>query len=134
LLNDFAALDDTDISASIKGWLQSEDRILNILCNKLIERKLFRIELQSTPIATSHKNKIIEKVMSKYKLNRKEAGYFVYGDSVNNSAYLASKFHIHILMKDGSLKDVAEASDQLNLQKLSQTVTKYYLCYPKDIE
>ncbi|MFO0356819.1 MAG: HD domain-containing protein [Sphingobacteriaceae bacterium] len=134
LLNDFAALDDTDISASIKGWAQSDDRILNILCNKLIERKLFRIELQSTPIATSHKNKIIEKVMLKYKLNRKEAGYFVYGDSVNNSAYLASKFHINILMNDGSLQDVAEASDQLNLQKLSQTVTKYYLCYPKDVE
>lgn len=134
LLNDFAALDDTDISASIKGWAQSNDRILNILCNKLIERKLFRIELQSTPIATSHKNKIIEKVMLKYKLNRKEAGYFVYGDSVNNSAYLASKFHINILMNHGSLQDVAEASDQLNLQKLSQTVTKYYLCYPKDVE
>lgn len=134
LLDDFAALDDTDISASIKGWVQSDDKILNTLCNKLIERKLFRIELQSTPIATSHKNKIIEKVMQKYKLNRKEAGYFVYGDSVNNSAYLASKFHINILMNDGSLQDVADASDQLNLQKLSQTVTKYYLCYPKDVE
>lgn len=134
LLDDFAALDDTDISASIKGWLHSDDKILNTLCNKLIERKLFRIELQSAPIATSHKNRIIEKVMQKYKLNRKEAGYFVYGDSVNNSAYLASKFHINILMNDGSLQDVADASDQLNLQKLSQTVTKYYLCYPKDVE
>ena len=134
LLDDFAALDDTDISASIKGWLQSDDRILNILCNKLIDRKLFRIELQGTPIATSHKNKIMEKVMQKYKLSRKDAGYFVYSDSVNNSAYLASKFHINILMNDGSLQDVVDASDQLNLQKLSQTVTKYYLCYPKDIE
>lgn len=133
LLNDFANLDDTDISASIKAWTIADDRILSILCNMLIERKLFRIELQSDAFATAYKNKIIEKTMAKYKLTRKEAGYFVLFDSVNNSAYLASKFSINILMNDGSLKDVAEASDQLNLQKLSQTVTKHYLCYPKDI-
>lgn len=134
LLNDFANLDDTDIMASVKAWAQCSDKILSTLCNKLVERKLFRIELQSTPIAVAHKNKIIEKVMRVYKLNRKDAHYFVYSDTVNNSAYLASKFNINILMNDGSLQDVAEASDQLNLQKLSQTVSKYYLCYPKYID
>jgi HD superfamily phosphohydrolase len=133
VLNAFARLDDTDISASIKGWTESDDRILNLLCNKLVDRKLFRTELQSTPILTAHKNKMIELGMKKYKVSRKEISYFVYSDSVNNSAYLDSKFHINILMGDGSLKDVAEASDQLNLQKLSQTVTKYYLCYPKEL-
>jgi len=76
---------------------------------------------------------MIERGMKKYNVSRKECSYFVYADSVNNSAYLDSKFHINILMGDGSLKDVAEASDQLNLQKLSQTVTKYYLCYPKEL-
>lgn len=134
ILNDFANLDDTDISASIKAWTSCDDRILSMLCNKLIERKLLRIEMQSTPFATAYKNKIIEKVMQKYKLGRKETGYLVINDSVNNSAYLASKFKINILMNDGRLMDVAEASDQLNLQKLSQTVTKHFLCYPKDIE
>jgi len=107
--------------------------ILSTLCNKLIERKLFKIELQNTPFSTVYKNSIIEKVMKKYKVSKKEASYFVFKDSVNNSAYLASKFKINILMQDGTLTDVAKASDQLNLQKLSQTVTKYYLCYPKDI-
>jgi len=133
VLNAFARLDDTDISASIKGWTESDDRILNLLCNKLIDRQLFRTELQNTPILTAHKNKMIERGMKKYNVSRKECSYFVYADSVNNSAYLDSKFHINILMGDGSLKDVAEASDQLNLQKLSQTVTKYYLCYPKEL-
>lgn len=133
LLNDFANLDDTDISASIKAWTLSQDRILSMLCNMLLERRLFKIELQSTAFATAYKNKIIEKTMAKLKLTCKEAAYFVLNDSVNNSAYLASKFSINILMNDGSLQDVAEASDQLNLQKLSQTVTKHYLCYPKDM-
>lgn len=133
LLDDFAKLDDTDIAASIKTWVDDNDKILSLLCRKLIHRQLLRVELQSTPFAAAYKNKILEMVMAKYKFSRKEAAYLVMNDSVNNSAYLASKFKINILMNDGKLMDVAEASDQLNLQKLSQTVTKHYLCYPKEL-
>ena len=133
LLNDFAKLDDTDISASVKTWVDEEDKILSLLCQKLINRQLLRVELQNTAFPAAYKNKILDKVMTKYKLSRKEASYFIMNDSVNNSAYLASKFSINILMNDGKLMDVADASDQLNLQKLSQTVTKHYLCYPKEI-
>jgi HD superfamily phosphohydrolase len=133
LLNDFAKLDDTDIAASVKTWVDDDDKILSLLCQKLINRQLLRVELQSTPFAAAYKNKIIEKVMAKYKFSRKEASYLVMNDSVNNSAYLATKFKINVLMNDGKLMDVAEASDQLNLQKLSQTVTKHYLCYPKEL-
>ena len=67
------------------------------------------------------------------KISREEARYFVYSDKVNNSAYNANKFNIHILMNNGSLVDVAKASDQLNIQSLSNTVTKYFICYPKDM-
>jgi uncharacterized protein len=133
ILNDFAKLDDTDISASVKAWADDDDKLLSLLCRKLIDRRLLRVELQNTPFAAAYKNKIIDKVMATYKLNRKEAAYLVINDSVNNSAYLASKFKINILMNDGSLMDVTDASDQLNLQKLSQTVTKHYLCYPKEM-
>lgn len=133
LLDDFAKLDDTDIAASIKTWVDDNDKLLSLLCRKLIHRQLLRVELQSTPFAAAYKNKILEMVMAKYKFSRKEAAYLVMNDSVNNSAYLASKFKINILMNDGKLMDVAEASDQLNLQKLSQTVTKHYLCYPKEL-
>jgi hypothetical protein len=37
-------------------------------------------------------------------------------------------------MSNGKLVDVAKASDQLNLQSLSKTVTKHFICYPKDIK
>ncbi len=133
ILDCFAQLDDTDISASVKTWVNNDDKILSTLCLDLIDRKLFRVEIQNAPFAVAYKNKLMEKVMRTYKLNRKEAAYFFVSDSVNNSAYLAGKFNINILMNDGSLTDVAEASDQLNLKNLSQTVTKYFLCYPKEI-
>ena len=36
-----------------------------------------------------------------------------------------------ILNKNGNLKDIAKASDQLNLQALTIPVVKYFICYPK---
>lgn len=134
LLEKFSKLDDNDVVASIKVWADDSDRILSLLCTKLLERKLYKIELQSLQIPTAHKNKLIEKACKHYKVNRQEAAaYFVYNSSVNNSAYNANSFNINVLMNNGTLMDVAAASDQLNIQSLSKTVTKYFICYPKEI-
>jgi len=57
--------------------------------------------------------------------------YFVFTDSVTNQAY-NSKKPIKILTKKGKLKDIAKASDQLNVQSLSEPVVKHYFCYPKN--
>lgn len=133
LLGKFTKLDDADIAACLKVWCESEDVILSKLCCNLMERRLYRIELQNEPIAPSYKNKLIEKACKKYGVSRKEAGYFVVSDSVNNSAYNSDSFNINILMGNGKLVDVASASDQLNIQSLSKTVTKYFICYPKDL-
>ena len=133
LLNEFANLDDYDIMASIKVWAEHKDIILSKLCGNLLESKLYKIELQNTAIAFDYKNKFIEKICKAYAITKKEAGYFVLTGHVNNSAYLANKFNITILMGNGKLLDVAKASDQLNIQSLSKTVTKYYICYPKGL-
>jgi uncharacterized protein len=134
LLDKFSKLDDNDIMASIKVWVDNDDKILSKLCANLLDRKLYKIEIQNNAIDTSFKNKLIKKVCDQYKITPKEAGYFVFTDTVNNSAYNATNFKINILMSNGKLVDVAEASDQLNLQSLSKTVTKHFICYPKDIK
>ena len=38
---------------------------------------------------------------------------------------------INILYKDGTIKDVAEASDMLNIQVLTKKVQKHFFCYYK---
>jgi len=133
LLQQFVLLDDYDIMASVKVWTNHKDVVLSLLCNNLIDRNLYKIELQNKNFAPTQQNQLVEKVMKKYKITKKEASYFVFTENVNNSAYNSSKFQIHILQKDGSLIDVAKASDQLNLKMLSKKVTKYFLCYPKGI-
>ncbi len=133
LLEKFAQLDDYDIMASVKVWSECDDFILSELCKNLLNRNLYKIELQNEPIAPSHKNKLIDKAVKKYGISRKEASYFVFSESVNNSAYNSSDHNINILYSNGKLNDVATASDLLNIQALSKPVTKHYICYPKDL-
>jgi uncharacterized protein len=134
LLNQFSKLDDSDVDASIKVWSDDEDKILSKLCQNILERRLFRVEIQNNAIPADYKKRLIKAACKTYGITEKEARYFVFTDRVNNSAYNASKFNINILMSNGLLLDVAEASDQLNLRSLSKTVTKHFICYPKSLK
>jgi hypothetical protein len=55
----------------------------------------------------------------------------VVSDSVSNYAYSDMDDRISILDKSGRIKDIAEASDMLNIAVLSKTVRKYFLCFPR---
>ena len=132
-MQQFVLLDDYDVMAAVKVWMSHKDLVLSLLCKNLIDRNLYKIELQNKNFTAQYQNQLIEKVMKKYKITAKEASYFVFSENVNNSAYNSSHFQIHILQKNGELIDVAKASDQLNLKMLSKKVTKYFICYPKGI-
>ena len=68
-------------------------------------------------------------ISQKYKLKTNEAMYFASQNLIKNDAYTDESTRINILMKDGSIKDVTEASDNYNLKALKTTVKKYYLSY-----
>ncbi len=132
LLETFARLDDFDIYASVKAWCDEKDVILSTLCRNIINRRLFRIEMQNERFEESYINSIKLLVARKYNISNEEAGYFVFTDKVENNAYNPEIDRINILLKDDKVRDIAEASDQLNISVLSQTVTKFFLCYPKE--
>ncbi len=133
LLTTFAELDDNDVYASIKVWKNDNDFILSSLCSYMLDRKLFRIELQNQPFDIERIENLKEKIKIKYNISYIETDYFVFTDSIKNSAYNPKTEKINILQKDGSLIDIAQASDQLNIQVLSNTVEKFFLCYPKNL-
>lgn len=130
-IHQFSLLDDYDILTSIKVWTNHEDKILSNLCNNMINRKLYKIELNDKPFSPAKIDKVRKSVMNKYDLNEKEARFFVHSDSIANNAYNPESDRINLLYKDGGLVDIAEAADQLNISVLSKPVTKYFLCYPK---
>ena len=133
LLGIFAQLDDNDITASIKVWCTHPDKILSMLCSKLVNRQLFRIELQNEPFEKKRIKQVRARVMKKYKVGKEKVKYFVFTDAVSNEVYNVDNIRINILFKDGTILDVAKASDQLNTKVLSRTIKKYFLCYPKDV-
>lgn len=131
LLETFAQLDDYDIMTSIKVWADHSDKVLSMLCRQLVDRKLFKVEMQKQPFKEDKIKPIKEEIKKRFKLNENEVNYFVFSGNVENDAYRADKIRINILFKDGSFSDITEASDQLNINVLGKTVKKYYLCYPK---
>lgn len=133
LLETFALLDDYDIFASVKVWMHHPDKILSTLCCSLVERKLFKIELQKEKINTAYKQQLVSKAAKKYNVSEKEALYYVCSGEVENSAYKTNNVKINILMNNGKVLDIAEASDQLNISVLSKTVKKNFICYPKTL-
>ncbi|WP_439132883.1 HD domain-containing protein [Polaribacter sp.] len=126
----FAVLDDYDILSAIKEWVNHTDKILSLLSKMIVDRKLLKIEIQKEcfTAAQLHKKKI--KYAKKLQLAIDEMDYFVFSQPIQNQAYQTKK-PIFILNKKGKLKDIAKASDQLNLQALTKPVIKYIICYPK---
>ena len=133
LLDLFANLDDFDIYSSVKVWCTSPDYILSELCKKLINRQLFHVELQNTPYDSQKMEQVKKDVIHRLKISPKDVDYFVFGDKVENNAYDTNSVKINILYKDGRIVDLAEDSYNLNISVLSKTVTKYFLCYTKEI-
>lgn len=129
----FTRLDDTDILSGIKIWADHWDPILSLLCSKIIHRDLFRTEMSSLPFTEKYIAQINEKVMKKFAISEKELGYFVYHGVVGNNAYDTTVGHICVLDKDGSLKDITQASDLSNIEALAKRVEKYAITYPKEI-
>ncbi len=131
-LETFALLDDYDILTSIKVWTNHDDVVLSMLCNMMINRKLYRVEISKTPFSDekieSYKNNFI----SQNNLSYAEKDYFVFTDVIENNAYNPKKDSIQILYKNGHTTDIGIASDQLNISSLSTPVKKYFLCYPKE--
>jgi HD superfamily phosphohydrolase len=130
VLEQFAQMDDYDILGAVKVWQNHSDKILSFLCKRLINRELFKIELSKEPFSEERIQLERESVKAKYDLNDEELSYFVYSEKRSNNAYNKKYQKINILMKNGEIIDISQASDNLNISALSQPVAKYCLCYP----
>ena len=130
LLETFSELDDHDIYSCIKEWKNNSDFVLSTLCKRIIHREPLKIQIQNTPFSEMDIQIVKNKTKKHFKLNDDELDYLIFTDKVSNNAYHHNKSKINILMKNGQVKDITEASDQFNIEALNKTVNKYFLCYP----
>ena len=132
-LETFASLDDTDIMAAVKMWAMHPDFVLSKLCTDLVQRDLYKVDITNEPPDKAFIAQLTQNAIEKYGISEHEASYFVFEDTIRNKAYKSGDGNIQILMKDGLIKDITEASDNSNLAALAKTVEKYILCYKKEL-
>lgn len=130
----FCRLDDFDVMTAAKIWCDDKDRVLSELCQRLTSRRLFKIEMQDNPFDPNYVDSIKQRIIAHYKWSADEADYMLLKGVSSNHAYHPRKAAINIIYKNGTLKDISEASDQLNKSILSQPVVKHFICYPKEID
>ncbi|HOY41666.1 MAG TPA: HD domain-containing protein [Chitinophagales bacterium] len=125
-IDNFAALDDYDIIQALKGWMQSDDKILSTLSTSIINRKLFSIEFLALEKADKKYNSL------KQHYSEEELKYLVLKGAAQNNAYNPAKDNIYIKFKDGSIKEITDITEQWNIRSLSNPVVKHYIAYPKN--
>jgi uncharacterized protein len=133
VLTKFSHLDDFDIISAVKAWQFHDDFVLAELSRMIINRDLPKIKLRAEKFKKGDMENLRNYLMELHSITEKEADYFVFKGKIKNQAYNKEGEPIHILMKDKSIEDVVAASDQLNLKALSKPVTKYYMCFPKEL-
>jgi predicted transglutaminase-like cysteine proteinase len=62
-----------------------------------------------------------------------DTGYYFTCEKVENKAYNPLHDRIMIKVRPNELADISEVSEQLNNAVMPTTVSKYLLCYPKEV-
>jgi hypothetical protein len=127
----YSDLDDIDILAAIKVWMNHEDKILAHLAKCLVNRNLFKIKLQDNQFKEEEISAIRNDIIKRFGVSEKDAEYLLINQEITSYLYNPKHAKIKILMKGGKVKDFADASDQWSSLAMQKAVSKYYCCYPK---
>jgi len=130
-LENFGQLDDNDIWTALKVWSNHSDKVLSTLSHDLINRNIFKVEISSDPVSEERMESLVDKISRSVQINKEDAVYLISTSSIEISMSDPADDSIDIIYKDGTIKNIAEASDMLNISLLSKKVKKYYLCYQR---
>ncbi|WP_310381245.1 HD domain-containing protein [Flavobacterium sp.] len=129
----FSQLDDFDIISALKSWQNHDDYILSTLSKMIINRDLLKIKVSNEKISKDELQLLKERFSLENNITIPETNYFIFKGKIKTQAYSKEAEPIRILRKDKSIEDIVDVSDQLNLKSLSRLVTKYYICFPKQL-
>ncbi len=127
LLKWYAALDDSDLLSAIKVWSNSGDKVLNVLCECFSNRQLFKGKLLSSSLTEEEHEALRNDYVARFGVSKEEAEYFFVEHVSTSNTYSEKGEAIDILYKDGSVRNIAEASEMLNMETLTYKPQKRYL-------
>ena len=133
-LNIFSKLDDYDVLGAIKEWTNDDDKILSDLSRRLVDRRLPKIELGENKIDEEYTRNIRNKVSKVFNISYEETSNYVISGKVENNAYKKGSDSIYLLKKNGEVQDIAFSPDQQSVTAISESMKKYFLIYPRELE
>jgi len=128
-LDEFCSLDDYDVLTAIKGWCNHEDKILSYLCRGIINRQLLKVHYFPEPIPQTLLEEKRNAAAALLGLDVEDTAWLVFTGEASSRTYDFNNEHIHILFKNGEVKDISEVDNALINQNLVGKVKKYYICY-----
>lgn len=129
LLQRFASLDDVDVMMAIKTWQHHPDVVLSTLCKGILNRRLFKIKMQSQPFEPDFVTEKKAMTLTQYPQYGDCIDYVVFTGLAQNTTYKTEDERINILFKDGQVKDISMVDNALVHQSLAATVGKHYICW-----
>ena len=128
----YGELDDSDIWSAMKAWKHHEDKILSTLATDMLDRHIFKVEVTEEPVEETHIETIAKEISAQMEISVEDAKHYMMSvNTISKDMYNVDDDSIAILYKDGTIRDISEASELLNVQLLSKKIRKYYLCYQR---
>lgn len=127
----YGMLDDSDICMALKMWATCDDRVLSMLAAGLTGRRLFKVEVSGEPADAARVAAVTGRLAATFGIGEDDARWLMSVGTMRKDMYDISDEHISILMKDGTVRDLAETSELFDNSVLSTKLCKYYLCYQR---
>ena len=128
----YGELDDSDLWSAMKAWKHHDDKILSTLATDMLDRHIFKVEVTEVPVEETHTETIAKEISAQMEISIDDAKQYMMSlNTISKDMYNVEDDSIAILYKDGTIRDISEASELLNVQLLSKKIRKYYLCYQR---
>jgi HD superfamily phosphohydrolase len=113
----FTNIDDIDIMDMIKRNVHAENKVVNVLCNAILKRKLFKVYQYENKVLKSADNKLKQNLYGSLQLDSKIIDRLMVGVDLKLSFYNKDKNPISVLKKDGEVVEFSTYSNTIPLLK-----------------
>ena len=88
VLEHFTRLDDVDVFSALKMWRYIEDPILSMLCNSIVDRRLFKIEISDRAFSLERIQELRKQIAEKMSVSEEDASYLAFSSSKRKNLIL----------------------------------------------
>ena len=128
-IDQFCALDDTDVISAVKRWSRSPDKVLALLCRAVLDRLLFKLEMRSQPVPPDEVRDRRRALAGRLGVTEDDAASLIFTGEAVNTLYDPYDDRINIKYKNGTVRDISAVDDALIQQNMSHPVKKFYICF-----